>query len=58
MRVSYELWASARLRCRVRCTVEPSMHCVPLRGDPICMACFESSVENQEEAAGDGHRDS
>lgn len=46
MRISYEAWAQARLAERQICRVERSMSCIPLRGDPICRACFES--ERQE----------
>lgn len=41
----YEDWAMRRLRKAVPCRVEPQMHCVPLRGDPICRACYEIDVQ-------------
>lgn len=55
MRKSFERWTLARLTERPRCNLEPAMACIPLRGDPICMACFEAEVEEgqKEEAADD-----
>jgi hypothetical protein len=50
MRLSYEAWAQTRLTERQICRVERSMSCIPLRGDPICRACFESDIEGAEEA--------
>jgi hypothetical protein len=44
MRLNYERWILSRLTERPRCSLESSMRCIPLRGDPICMACFESDA--------------
>lgn len=43
MELKYERWATARLINKARCLVEKSMTCIPLRGDPICRACYEES---------------
>ena len=43
--LSYERWAVGRLSMGERCRVEVSMSCIPLREDPICRSCFESSCE-------------
>ncbi len=43
--LSYERWAVGRLSMGERCRVEASMSCIPLREDPICRSCFESSCE-------------
>lgn len=39
----YEIWAFEQLRGKNRCRIEHSMACIPLRNDPICKACYESS---------------
>jgi hypothetical protein len=44
MMLNYERWTLNRLTEKPRCSLEPSMNCIPLRGDPICMACFESDA--------------
>jgi hypothetical protein len=49
----FERWTLERLTERPRCSVEPSMSCIPLRGDPICMACFEAELENGAKEAPD-----
>lgn len=49
MRLSYEKWTLRRLAEKPRCNMEPSMSCIPLRGDPICMACFETEIEEPAE---------
>jgi hypothetical protein len=54
MKRGFERWTLERLTERPRCSVEPAMSCIPLRGDPICMACFEADMEkNAREAADD-----
>lgn len=47
---SFDAWAVARIRSRARCTVEPSMTCLPLKHDPICSACREANASLNKEA--------
>lgn len=47
--MKYEVWAVERLKGRAKCAVEPSMTCIPLRGDPICMTCFELDVTKESD---------
>jgi hypothetical protein len=51
MASAYEEWAISRLREKCPCRVEPSMRCIPLREDMICMSCFESDKDSSGEAA-------
>jgi hypothetical protein len=50
-RMSYEHWAIERLRNKDMCRMERSMTCVPLRDDPICLACFEGEEEARRKDA-------
>ena len=38
---AFSLWAIERLAERKMCKVERSLTCIPLKGDPICGACYE-----------------
>jgi hypothetical protein len=48
MHIPYEHWVVNRLRERVACAVEPPMRCIPLRNDPICLACYETANDTEE----------
>lgn len=48
---AYEEWAVSQLREHRACRVEPSMRCIPLREDMICMNCFASDTGGREEDA-------
>jgi|Deesub1362A_J573_1020465.scaffolds.fasta_scaffold00740_30 hypothetical protein len=48
--MKYEVWALEQLTQKVRCRVEKSMSCIPLRNDPICQACYESDKELEEKS--------
>jgi hypothetical protein len=53
MRPNYERWTLRRLTEKPRCSMEPTMSCIPLRGDPICMSCFEAEEINSIEERDD-----
>ncbi|MBI4822642.1 MAG: hypothetical protein HY805_00200 [Nitrospirae bacterium] len=46
MKKSFDRWAVEQIKERVRCRVERSMTCLPLKGDPICSACYEADKED------------
>jgi hypothetical protein len=51
MRQPYDRWASDQLGRRKRCRVDASISCIPLRGDPICRACYDSDMEEGSDEA-------
>ncbi len=53
MRLGYEWWSLKRLNEQPPCSVEPSMSCIPLRGDPICRACFETDILREQQEQND-----
>ncbi len=42
---TYEEWSAGMIRGQDKCLVESSMHCIPLKDDPICKACYQAHVE-------------
>lgn len=48
---TYEDWSLKQLTENQPCRVEPSTSCIPLREDPMCQACFEEDI-TQEQALG------
>ena len=47
----YESWAFERIKNKPKCSVEPSMTCIPLRDDPICRACYEGCSAPREKGS-------
>jgi hypothetical protein len=49
MELSFEQFALERVRSESLCGIQevpfgrPIVHCAPMRGDPLCLTCFETA---------------
>ena len=46
--LTYNKWAVNRLSKGMKCKLEESMACIPLREDPLCQSCFEAVKSAQK----------
>jgi|GEM_PF-2308295 hypothetical protein len=51
---SFSIWALRRLRRGLRCSLEPSMRCLPLEGDGLCTACYRRALKEERNAPEQG----
>ena len=49
--LSFKEWSTRRMALGLYCTVEPSMTCLALKGDPICMSCHEGALRDMDKAS-------